>query len=92
MQLSLVFAYSSSNYQTCLEWSAIAQSEQLLGPSWTVRGSISGGREIFRTRLDRPWGPPSLLFNRYRVSFPGVNLPGRGVDNPSPFSGKVKKE
>jgi hypothetical protein len=26
--------------------------------------------EIFRTRPDRPWGPPSLLYNGYRV-FPG---------------------
>jgi len=25
------------------------------------------GREIFRTRLDRPWGPPNLLYNEYRV-------------------------
>jgi len=28
------------------------------------------GGEIFRTCPDRPWGPPSLLYNRYRV-FPG---------------------
>ena len=28
------------------------------------------GGEIFRTRPDRPWGPPSLLYNGYRV-FPG---------------------
>ena len=26
--------------------------------------------EIFRTCPDRPWGPPSLLYNGYRV-FPG---------------------
>jgi len=25
---------------------------------------------IFRTYPDRPWGPPSLLYNGYRV-FPG---------------------
>jgi len=37
---------------------------------WTVRESNPGGGEIFRTRPDRPWGPPSLLYNRYRV-FPG---------------------
>ena len=35
------------------------------------------GVEIFRTRQDRPWGPPSLLYNGYRV-FPGVKS-GRGV-------------
>ena len=28
------------------------------------------GGEIFRTRPDRPWGPPSILYNGYRV-FPG---------------------
>jgi hypothetical protein len=26
-----------------------------------------GGGEFFRTRPDRPWGPPSLLYNGYRV-------------------------
>jgi hypothetical protein len=30
-----------------------------------------GGGEIFRTRPDQSWGPPSLLYNVYRVSFPG---------------------
>ena len=25
------------------------------------------GGEIFRTRLDWPWGPPTLLYNGYRV-------------------------
>jgi hypothetical protein len=35
--------------------------------------------EIFRTRPDRRWGPPSLLYSEYRVSFPGVKRPGLGV-------------
>jgi hypothetical protein len=25
------------------------------------------GGQIFRTRPDRPWGPPSLLYSGYRV-------------------------
>ena len=29
-----------------------------------------GGGEIFRTRPDRPWGPPSLLYKGYQI-FPG---------------------
>jgi hypothetical protein len=33
------------------------------------------GREIFRTRPDRPLGPPSLLYNGYRV-FPGGKAAG----------------
>jgi hypothetical protein len=35
-----------------------------------VRWSYPGGGEVFRTRPDWPWGPPSLLNNGYRV-FPG---------------------
>jgi hypothetical protein len=42
---------------------------------WTVRGSNPGGGEIFRTSPDRPWGPPSLLYNGYRV-FPGGKAAG----------------
>jgi hypothetical protein len=38
---------------------------------------------IFRTRPDRPWVPPSLLYSEYRVSFPDIKRPGRGVDHPS---------
>jgi hypothetical protein len=37
-----------------------------------VRGSNSDAGEIFRTRLDRSWDPPILLYNGYRVSFPAV--------------------
>ena len=33
------------------------------------------GGEIFRTRPDRPCGPPSLLYNGYRV-FPGGKAAG----------------
>jgi hypothetical protein len=39
--------------------------------------SNPGGDEIFRTCPDRPWDPPSLLYNGYQV-FPGVKS-GRGV-------------
>jgi hypothetical protein len=42
----------------------------MLTTSWTIRGSNPGGGEIFRTRPDQPWRPPSLLYNGYRV-FPG---------------------
>jgi hypothetical protein len=47
--------------------------------------------EIFRIRPDRPWGPPSLLHNRFSVSFPGVKWPGRSVDHPAPSSAEVKE-
>ena len=45
--------------------------------------------EIFRTCPDRPWGPPSLLYNEYRV-FPGGKVrPGRDADPSSPSSAEV---
>jgi hypothetical protein len=50
-----------------------------------------GGGEIFRRRPDRPWGPPSLLYYGYRVSFPGVKRPGRTVDHPPSSSARVKE-
>ena len=46
-----------------------------LATGCTVRGSNPGGGEIFRTRPDRLWGPPSSLYNRYLV-FPGVKAAG----------------
>jgi hypothetical protein len=46
------------------------------------------GGEIFSTCLDRPWSPPSLLYNGYRA-FPGdKERPGRDAD-PSPLSSAV---
>ena len=40
---------------------------QRLTTGWKVRGSNPAEGEIFRTRLDRPWGPRSFLFNEYLV-------------------------
>ena len=52
-----------------------AQSVQELATGWTVCGSNPGGGRIFRTRPDRPWDPPSLLYNEYQV-FPGGKADG----------------
>ena len=38
-----------------------------------------GGGEIFHTCPDRPWGPPSLLYNGYQVFPGGKERPGRGM-------------
>jgi hypothetical protein len=48
--------------------------------------------EIFHTRPDRPWSPPSLLYHRYWVSLPGVKRPERGVDHPPHLAPRLKKE
>ena len=57
---------------------------------WTVGGSNPGVGENFRTRPDRPWGPPKLIYNGYRVSFPGLKRPERGVDHPPLSSAEVR--
>jgi len=47
---------------------------------WTVRDRIPVGTR-FSARPDRPWGPPSLLYNGYRV-FPGGKVrPGSAADH-----------
>ena len=57
---------------------------------WTVWGSNPSEGEIFRSRTSRPWGPPSLLYNGYRV-IPAGMAAGVGVDHPPPFSAEVKE-
>jgi len=74
-----------------LQVGRIAQLVQRLATGWTVRGLNSDGGEIFRTCPDRPWGPPSLLYNGYRVFPGGKERPGRDAD-PSPSSSAVVKK
>jgi hypothetical protein len=46
--------------------------------------------EIFRTSPDRPWGPPNLLYNGYRV-FPVGKAAGAWRWPPTPSSAEVKE-
>jgi hypothetical protein len=55
-------------------------------------GIESGVGEIFETRPGRPWGPSRFLYNAYRVSVPGVERLGRGVDHPPHLAPRLKKE
>jgi len=48
--------------------------------------------EIFRTCPDRFWGPPSFLYNGFRVFPGGKERPGRDADLSPPSSAAVKKE
>jgi hypothetical protein len=68
--------WRSAKYETCFLWS---------------RGSNPGGGEIFRTWPDRLWEPHILLYNGYRISFPGVKGMWRGLDHPPPSSAEVKE-
>jgi hypothetical protein len=59
--------------------------------SVTVRRSNAGGGDIFCTCPDRSLGPPSLLYNGYRVSTGGKERPGRDAVPSLSSSAVVKK-
>ena len=67
-----------------------ALSVQRLATSWSP-GIESRWRRIFRTRPDRPWGPPSLLYKGYLVSVPEIEQWGRGVNHPPHLVLRLKK-
>jgi len=69
-------------------WNSVVS---ILATGWTVRGSNPSRGEVFRTCLDLPWGPPSLLYNGHWVSFPGLKQPGCGIDHQSSSGAKVKE-
>jgi hypothetical protein len=67
----LPFLYSAISFvNNCHLFEYFIQAINRLTTGWTVRGSNPGAGENFRTCLDRPWGPSSLLYDGYRV-FPG---------------------
>ena len=68
-----------------------AVGAQRLTTNWAVRGSNAGGGEILHNRPDRQWGPPSLLYNGYRVFLLAVKQLGRGIDHSPPSSAEVKE-
>ena len=43
------------------------------------------------TRPDRHWGPPTLLYNGYRVSFRGLKWLESGVYHPPPSTAEAKE-
>jgi hypothetical protein len=53
-------------------------------------GIESRWRRDFRTRPDRPWGPPILLYNGSRV-FPGGKAAGAWCLPPTPSNAEVKE-
>jgi len=53
------------------QWTETVHSVWRHAVGWNVRRSNTGEGEDIRNRPDRLWGPPSLLYVRYWVSFPG---------------------
>jgi len=58
---------------------------------WKVQGWNPDEDEIFRTRPEGPWDRTSFPHNGYRVPFPKIKRPGRGVERPSPSSSEGKE-
>ena len=56
----------------------------------SLRGSKFGEGKIFLNRPDRPWGPPSLLQNEYRV-IPGGRAEAVRPKHPPLSSAEVKE-
>ena len=69
----------------------VAQSIYRLATGWAIRDRIPVGTRS-SARPNRPWGPPSLLYNGYRV-FPGGKVrPGRAADHSPPSSAAVLEQ
>ena len=64
----------------------IATRDELDGPGIKYRW-----RRVFPDQSRPTVGPPSLLYNGYRVSFLGVKRPGPGIDQPPTSNAEVKK-
>ena len=60
--------------------------------SLTVQGLNPCGDEIFRARPDLTWVLFSLVYSGYRVFFPGVKRPGRGVNHSLSLAPSLKRE
>jgi len=60
------------------------------GGGWGGGGGGGGVGELFRTRPDRPWSPPFLLYNGYQV-FPGGKVVKTWCWSPTPSSTEVKE-
>jgi len=97
-----LYTHQNSNQPHTKKWTSVCQQIYKDGPggrSWyidSMRAGRSGDRisvggKIFSTRPHRPWGPPSLLYNVQRVSFPEVKQSACGVYQPPPSRVQVKE-
>ena len=73
-------------YSSVLSAVCIANRYGMEGPGIEYRWD-----KISCTSPNRYRSPPNHLYNGYRVSFPGVKRPGRGVEHPTQSSAKVKE-
>jgi len=60
----------------CLVLTLMWGWDSVVGIGTCYGDRIPLGVEIFHTRPDQPWGPPSPLYNGYWDFFPGVKAAG----------------
>jgi hypothetical protein len=69
------------------EWSFVSTPMRINYVTWNM------ATKFFSQKCtDWLWGSPSFLFSRYRVSFPAIKGPERGVNHPPPSNIEVKNE
>ena len=56
---------------------------------YLIRSTNAGGGEILYTCTDRPWGPPSPLYNGYQVFLEGRGCRGVGLTTTPSSSAEV---
>ena len=83
------FGWSQSNKEGRDSSVGIATRYGLNGPG--IKSRWGRRATFFAPVQTSPGVPPSLPYNRYRVSFPGVKRPGRGVNHPPQLAPRVKK-
>jgi hypothetical protein len=87
---SFMSSYENVHVYECGPGSSVGKATALQAGRSGDRIAVGG--EIFRTCPGRPWGPPSLLYNGYRVFPGGKERPEIDADPSTPSSVVVKKE
>jgi hypothetical protein len=70
-------------------WNSMVKIASPYGPD--SPGLNLGGDKIFHTCLEQHWGPTSLLYNGYRVSFPRIRRLGFSSCHLPPSSAEVEE-
>jgi hypothetical protein len=86
---STSYSFSPCRASSGVPFNATRRSSSLL--HIFISEIYPGGSKTFCAHPERPWGPPSLLYNGYRISSPEVKRSERWVHHP-PACSAVGKE
>jgi len=91
ISITQIAKYRQCSHHVIVLWATMALSVWHLTTGRMVWGSNPSEGKIFSTCPDRPWGPPSLMYNRYQVSYLQGKAAWCGIDHPPPSSTEVNK-